>query len=345
MNKLAEKKLYISVLNVVSCWSVVALHTNGVFWNRPHGRLWITSNFIETFLYFAVPIFFMICGANLIDYRNRYSTKEFLKKRFSRTLFPFVIWSIVAGIYISLIYNQQFDFDIRHVIGNIVNTKYFSIYWFFPPLFAIYLSLPLISAVQDKIKIYTYVSVVGIIFIGILPLTFNLLQIGSWSVTPPVMSGYMIYVLLGYVLDKVYISKDKRVIIYLFGLFGWVLHFGGTLLMSQGLDTINRTFKGYQNVPCIIQSISIFVFFKYINYERLFRKSFFRFTGIVGKIAQLTFGIYLLHYFFVMGLPKLLKLETSSLSWRLGGATFIFIVCAIITLVIKKVPGLKYLLP
>lgn len=57
MNKLT-KKLYISVLNVVSCYSVVALHTNGVFWSRPHGRLWITSNFIETFLLCCSCLFY-----------------------------------------------------------------------------------------------------------------------------------------------------------------------------------------------------------------------------------------------------------------------------------------------
>ena len=137
MNKLTDKKLYISVLNVVSCWSVVALHTNGVFWSRPHGRMWITSNFIETFFYFAVPVFFMISGANLIDYRERYSTQVFLKKRFLKTVIPFIFWSIVAGIFISLTHNQPFDFNIRHIIDNIINAKFFAIYWFFPPLFVL----------------------------------------------------------------------------------------------------------------------------------------------------------------------------------------------------------------
>ena len=345
MNKLTDKKLYISVLNVVSCWSVVALHTNGVFWNRPHGRLWITSNFIETFFYFAVPVFFMISGVNLVDYRERYSTKEFLKKRFKKTVIPFILWSVIAGIFISLIRNQPFDFNVRHIIDNIINAKYFSIYWFFPPLFAVYLSMPLIGAVQDKIRIYTYASIVGIILVGIIPLVFNLLHIGSWSITPPIVSGYMIYVLLGYIFDKVYISKDKRMIIYLFGIFGWLLHMGGTLFMSRGLDTINQTFKGYLNIPCMMHTMAIFIFFKYIDYERLLKKGYFRFVSIVSKIAQYTFGIYLLHYFFVMGLPKTMAIETGSLSWRLGGALGIFIICSIITSIIKKVSGLKYLLP
>ena len=319
MNKLTDKKLYISVLNVVSCWSVVALHTNGVFWSRPHGRMWITSNFIETFFYFAVPVFFMISGANLIDYRERYSTQVFLKKRFLKTVIPFIFWSIVAGIFISLTHNQPFDFNIRHIIDNIINAKFFAIYWFFPPLFAVYLSIPLISAVQDKIKIFLYATSVGIIMVGIIPLVFNLLHIGSWSITPPIVSGYMVYVLSGYIFDKVYISKDKRMIIYLFGILGWLLHMGGTLFMSRGLDTIDQTFKGYLNVPCMMHSMAMFIFFKYINYERLLKKCYFKFVSITSKISQCTFGIYLLHYFFVMALPKVMAIESESLFWRLGG--------------------------
>ena len=74
-------KLYISVLNCVSCVAVVLLHTNGIFWSHPSGELWISANFIETYFYWAVPIFFMISGATLMDYRERYTTAEFYKNR------------------------------------------------------------------------------------------------------------------------------------------------------------------------------------------------------------------------------------------------------------------------
>ena len=75
MNKPKGKKLYIAILNILACQSVIILHANGVFWSHPSGSLWITSNFLETFFYPAVPIFFMISGATLLDYRQRYGTK------------------------------------------------------------------------------------------------------------------------------------------------------------------------------------------------------------------------------------------------------------------------------
>ena len=119
---------YISVLRIVCCLSVIILHTNGIFWTRPHGKLWVSANFLETFFYFAVPVFFMISGATLLDYREKYSTKVFLKKRFSKTLLPFIFWSLAAGLYNAWLFGWAFDYNIAHIINNILNTKYSGIY-------------------------------------------------------------------------------------------------------------------------------------------------------------------------------------------------------------------------
>lgn len=75
-----KKKLYISVINVIACLGVVILHANGIFWQHPSGFLWISANFLETFFYWSVPLFFMITGATLIDYNKRYSTTAFFSE-------------------------------------------------------------------------------------------------------------------------------------------------------------------------------------------------------------------------------------------------------------------------
>ena len=90
-----KKKDYITVLSVLSAISVVFLHTNGVFWNFSTERYWITSNIIECFFYFAVPCFFMITGINLIDYQEKYTTKQYFYKRFEKTFVPFFVWSMI----------------------------------------------------------------------------------------------------------------------------------------------------------------------------------------------------------------------------------------------------------
>ena len=96
MIKRSINSFWIDILVAFSCISVVYLHVNNdVFWQRSHGWLWISSNIIECLFYAAVPCFFMISGYTLMDYRERYNTKVFLKRRLFRAFLPFIFWSFV----------------------------------------------------------------------------------------------------------------------------------------------------------------------------------------------------------------------------------------------------------
>ena len=119
------------------------------------------------------------------------------------------------------------------------------------------------------------------------------------------------------------IEKKYRICIYVLGIFGWGLHFFGTLYMSAGTSEINSIFKGYQNIPAIMHSISIFVFLKNINYRKIFRKQYELFEKIVNKIDSLTFGVYLIHNFFIIYLITKFQININTLSWRLGGGMII----------------------
>ena len=91
--------------------------------------------------------------------------------------------------------------------------------------------MPLLSAVENRIEVYSYTAVIGIICIGILPLVCSLLGVDTWAIMPPVAKKYIFYVLLGYILEKKTIEKKYRICIYVLGIFGWGLHFFGTLYM------------------------------------------------------------------------------------------------------------------
>lgn len=94
-----KNKTYLTNLNVFASFAVVALHTNGKFWEFSYQDYWWRANIIESIFYFAVPIFFMISGATLIDYPERYSTKMFFKRRFQKVGLVYIIWSFLAYLY------------------------------------------------------------------------------------------------------------------------------------------------------------------------------------------------------------------------------------------------------
>ena len=120
-----NRMLYIDILNVVSCLAVVFLHTNEMFWAFSYEPYWISANIIECVFYYAVPVFFMITGTTLIDYRKKYNTKEFFCKRISKTIIPFLIWSIIAVFYYKIMKKTNLTTDsLNAILDGIINTKY-----------------------------------------------------------------------------------------------------------------------------------------------------------------------------------------------------------------------------
>lgn len=76
---------YISVMKALATVSVVILHTNGYFWMYDGNvKKWTSACVIDSLFYFAVPLFYMISGATLIDYRKRYTTGVYLKKELKK---------------------------------------------------------------------------------------------------------------------------------------------------------------------------------------------------------------------------------------------------------------------
>lgn len=55
-----------------------------MFWIFSKARYWLTANVIECVFYFAVPVFFMITGATLLDYNEKYNLSVFFQKEYPR---------------------------------------------------------------------------------------------------------------------------------------------------------------------------------------------------------------------------------------------------------------------
>ena len=93
-----KRVIYFDILNILACICVVFLHMNGIVHEYSEIRAWKTALIFEVICYWAVPVFIMLSGATLFRYRERYNTKEFFKKRFTKVLIPWIIWSLVIYI-------------------------------------------------------------------------------------------------------------------------------------------------------------------------------------------------------------------------------------------------------
>lgn len=77
------------MLNIIACFCVICMHCNGIVHRYSNSAEWKQSMIVETIAYWAVPVFFMMSGATLMNYGERYDIKTHLKKRFLRVGIPF----------------------------------------------------------------------------------------------------------------------------------------------------------------------------------------------------------------------------------------------------------------
>ena len=265
--KVTSDLFYITALNVIAAISVVGLHTNGCFWEFSKERWWFTANIIESVLYFAVPVFFMITGATLLDYTKRCNTKTFFIRRLKKTVIPFVFWSLVALLFrIYFFKDVSWNvINVGYIVDGVLNTKFNSLYWFFPPLFGLYLSVPLFACLEESKKIVVLKYLAGSCFLlnCLIPFLLTVFKIKiHFPISIAVGSGYLLYLLLGYLFNRLDFSKKEKGIIYLLAFLGLLLHICGTYFLSMEAGKIIGTYKGYNNVPCILYSLGIFLFVK-----------------------------------------------------------------------------------
>lgn len=195
-----KKDLSLTFIQVVSALAVVTLHTNGCFWSfSATERYWFTANIIECLCYFAVPVFFMITGITLLDYQDRYTTKEYFKKRVEKTLLPYIAWSLIGVVFLLVTKRVTPDtVTVKWIVNGILSTRgIIEVYWFFQPLFCVYLSIPLFSAVDKtkKMNIAKYLLTLGLFVNIAIPFLNSVFHLGiEWPYQVTVVSGYLFWI-------------------------------------------------------------------------------------------------------------------------------------------------------
>lgn len=337
------RKNYISILNVLACIGVVILHTFETGYTSDAN--FVFEVLIRAIAYCAVPVFFMITGATLIDYRERYDTKTFFKKRLLKVIIPLIIWSIIY--FIINFFKGKFsinDLSFKFVFEYFFLVKTNPIFWFFVVIIGIYLAIPVISLIpqESRRKAFLYIIIITFVFNQFLPdLLYHLNLNYNYDLKFPLTySGWISFIFIGYYIDKYEIVKKHRMIIYVLGIIGFLTMVVPTIFISYHKNESCSWFDEYYDAPCVLYSASIFLFFKSkINNNQIVTKimPFFNF------VAPTTLGIYVLHiairdflrYFYTysyFGMNLVLTLS-------------ILTICFIVVKIVQKIPGLRHIFP
>ncbi|MCR5517194.1 MAG: acyltransferase family protein [Lachnospiraceae bacterium] len=344
-----EKRIfYISALNVVSCMGVVLLHCNGTVWQFDKSYHWIFSWFIETAMYWPVPIFIMITGATLMDYRNKYDTRTYFKKRILKVVIPYIIWSVVSILwakYYSEYLPADFSLDVRSVVDAIfnINTTVMPVYWFFPVIIVVYCLIPFVSYIPADKRMKAFGYIIGYQMIcDVMRYVCYYAKVNYNYAFSNSFGGYIILAMVGWILYTRDFTKKERYIIYVLGIIGWLFRFGIDGRRSWMLERVDSIYSGYYNFNIIMMSSAIFVFFKYIDWTYIQNSLLGK---LVIKLSSASFGIYLIHYYVMYDLSEIMNVDTRLIRWIIPGAILVYILSAIVILVMKRIPFIRKAVP
>lgn len=352
--------LYYDLLNIFATVCVVFLHFNNeVHWYAPT-LAWKQSVFVQVFAYWAVPVFFMLSGATLLEYRKHYSTMIFIKHRLQRVVIPFLIWGTIFLFWRlsrneipplpSDIIEQQWT-----VLDIFINNKMEPIYWFFAPLVSIYLSIPALSCFTEEknASILNYLIFIGIIMVAILPFSYNFVNTflnlgtgwwnGSWN--PAILGGYLLYPLTGYWASRHKFEKKTRYCIYMLGVLMCLFRLWGIFYLCTRDRAKNAVFFDYLSFPSFFLALAIFILFKYIPWRKIIKNS--AVIRFIRNISQCSFGVYLIHILVLTRMQECKFFQNGQhiTIWHFGAPLVCYIICIIIVALGKKIPLLRFLFP
>lgn len=335
-----KRVLYFDILNILAALSVIFLHCNGNSFTYSGDIAWFQALFIEVVCYWAVPIFLMLSGANLMNYREKYTTKEFFKKRFMKTLIPFVVWSLIVAVAKEI---NPFETGWRTFINDFIGCNIEPVYWFFIPLFAVYISMPVISCLKDNRKVLWYMAGGTFLLASLLPQIFVYADLSwNYNLSMQTVGGMLIFPIIGYLFATTDFTKMQRIIIYILAVFGAALRYVGTVLLTKEAGVLDKTFYGYSAYFSIMLACGVFVFFKYNNVIKKFENND-KIVKIISKISSCSFGVYLMHMLVYRFLKR--YLEEFHWEWRLLVPFAIYFIALSVTYLLKKIPFFKNIVP
>ena len=337
-----DRVLYFDVLNVVACIAVIFLHHNGMVHNYSQGvaGAWGQSLIVEVLAYFAVPIFLMLTGATLMEYRKRYDTRTFFRKRLSRVLVPFIIWSIIVFIY--AVWRGRYPLEeltVTTVLNSLLTQESMLVYWFFPVIISIYLAMPILSLLTKKAnrKWLWYMAIVGMVTYSIIPPIFDALglKINSGYLFPLTGSGgYIIYPILGYLLATEKNIKTKWfVIICAAAVLMLALRYVVTYFLTVQEGSSNYLLSEYVYITSIIPAVAVFMIAQRIPWNRYIKgKS----VAVLAAISGCSLGIYLIHMLILDVEFWIFKFNGTEFVWRVVMPIATYLVCLAIVWVVKS---------
>lgn len=344
---------YYDSLRFLAIFGVIALHVFQSWPNAAIGNMEL-SGFSEIFK-FAVPVFLMISGALLL--KREMPINEFLKRRFARLTYPFILYLIIYVAVLFAIMSTVPGFESLSTWFGHIPLHY---NWYFWTIAGLYLTIPILSKFINhstfrEIEYFLVVLLAGcVIYQLTLGFKTTIFLNLNFFVSP------VAYLIIGYYLaNKDFgMSANRMVSIAL------ILFIGATLLKMAGqfhlipmplvedyVAARSKIIASYvdMGVLQIVQASALFVMMRFIYESKsgIYSKVNGFLNGnlinrFILSVSMASYGMYLFHHTLIEPFGVLIQkftLSGSQIACLIAVCSvIIFMICWIVVLLVSRIP-------
>lgn len=293
-----------------ACVMVVLAHSIDPYVFTADAKVSTIMSFMVTAVRPCVPFFIMLSGALLLPMRG--TSENFFKRRFSRVLIPFFIWSVAYALFPvpgkvvvaeNALSKWLADPQLYNLLTIPVNFNTSNVhFWFIFVLLGLYLFVPVFSPWVEKASkksLLVFLSIWG--FTLLLPYMhyFGFKEVFgecAWNLygTFYPFSGYIGYMLLGYFLMKYNTLSLKKALLIGIPMIivgFWITRFGFVWTVDHFVDRDRdlETFIGHLTPNVVMMTTGLFIILQKIHFYGVIQR-------FIRSFSELSYGIYLSHY-------------------------------------------------
>lgn len=292
----AKVRIDFSIMRIVATLAVILLHTCSTIELNPD--LFPTDQLQHHIVYFgmilmnwAVPVFFMLTGALILDPAKEITTSAILKKYCRRIVLALLIFGIPFS-WLESIATSGFSWSMFPLsIFNVLSENSWGHLWYLYALLAIYLTLPVwkgyVKSSGRKTQGFVLVVLFALCFLR--AFICNLFHINFAPHLSIVMYS-VFYLLAGWYLKEElpgWLRNKKRTAVFL-AIAAAVLTVIGILTNADGYGLV------YYDSP-VIALLAVFIFAVMIGDKPVKQKT----AGFIWEVDRLCFCVYLVHPVFI----------------------------------------------
>ncbi len=341
-----KRAAYIDILRIFSCLFVIYNHTNERgflrFASEPAGSFqWIASVFFASFCK-TVPLFYMISGALLLR------KDESIGKTLQRTV------KILIDLVLFSVFYMWFDsslagtaFSLKNALLGTLKGSYWHL-WYLYSYIALILTLPILRkfvlSLDQRTSVYFFVLV--FFYSSVVPIVeYFWTGTINGSLKPGWLTLYgLLYPVAGYLIENK-LKITKRIVYGLWEIVGLCFVIGCVCEYFFLLKEPGSTSERFIQLFMPVNNLTIYVTVKYIFENKKFGDKAYKFLTETGAC---TFGIYLIHIFFLWKLPVTLDAWTTVEQLSYGGVFIscvcVFILAGMLTWLLRRIPIIRKLL-